>query len=139
MNWKNNCLHKLAPATIASLNKLKEATHVSLPTEYYELLSFTNGGEWELAVQPYLFISDSTETVSDAIKSKDYEEFFPGFIMIGSNGAGEFISLDIRQIQPYPVVAIDMTNSDLSETVLIIAESFQSFLKLLGTRSPELD
>lgn len=139
MTWKTTFLHKELPASPSSINILKEASPVSLPSEYYELLAFTNGGEWELSEQPYVFIPDAVETVCASITNKEYEEFFPGFIMIGSNGAGEFISLDIRQTEPWPVVAINMTDIDLDGSVMLVTDNFQTFLGLLGIKSQELD
>ena len=59
-------------------------------------------------------------------------EFFPGFLVIGSNGGGEYVAFDMRGSEPWPVVSLDMTNIDLTESVQLIAEDFDTFLSLVG-------
>jgi hypothetical protein len=105
---------------------------MSAPGLLSSLLRTTNGGEGPLARQPYHLQLDSAETVAEAAVRKRYEEFFPGFVMIGSNGGGEFIALDARKPEPFPIVAIDMTNIDLEESVLPIAPDFDAFIDLIG-------
>ena len=58
--------------------------------------------------------------------------------MIGSNGGGEFVAFDARTPGPLAVVAIDMTNIDLDESVLPIASDFNAFIDLIGIETPEL-
>jgi hypothetical protein len=53
-----------------------------------------------LAVQPYLAILDSAEEVAASILRGEHDEFYPGFLMIGSNGGGEYIALDARSPTP---------------------------------------
>jgi len=53
-------------------------------------------------------------------------------LIIGSNGGGEYIALDARESGALPVVALDMTNADLKDTVLPIAENFDAFVELIG-------
>lgn len=64
--------------------------------------------------------------------SRRHEEYFPGFVIIGSNGGGEFIALDARAPNVLPVVALDMTNTTLSETVMPIASTFDEFVEYIG-------
>jgi hypothetical protein len=52
--------------------------------------------------------------------------------VIGGNGGGEAVALDLRGTEPYPLVAFDMSNVDLSESVRTIAPSFDEALKLIG-------
>lgn len=52
--------------------------------------------------------------------------------MIGGNGAGEAIAFDMRVSKPSPIVAFDMTNTNLIEVVVTVASDFVSFLKLVG-------
>lgn len=75
---------------------------------------------------------DSAEEVASAIRDGNLREFFDGFLMIGSDGAGEHIALDIRGMEPWPVVAVDMTNIDLDESVMVIASDFDAFYQLMG-------
>lgn len=61
-----------------------------------------------------------------------FREFFPELFVIGGNGGGEAIALDLRGTEPYPLVAFDMINIDLSESVQTIAASFDAALELIG-------
>ena len=123
---------KYPGASDEALDALRAKAGVELPLEYFDLLAFSNGGEGPLAVSPWSFCLDSAE---DAIKYKvarTYEEFFPGFFVFGSSGGGEYIAFDLRGNRPWPVVAIDMTNINLSESVDLIAVDFSSFLEHVG-------
>jgi hypothetical protein len=116
------------------LDALRAGAGVELPKEYFDLLAFSNGGEGPISVSPYTLCLDSAE---DALKYKverTYEEFFPGFFVFGSNGGGAYIAFDVRSRKPWPVVAIDMTNIDLRESVEFIANDFASFLTLVGVK-----
>jgi hypothetical protein len=123
---------KYPGASAEALDALRARAGIELPKEYFDLLAFSNGGEGPLSVSPYNFCLDSAE---DALKykvAKTYEEFFPGFFVFGSNGGGEYIAFDVRGGKPWPVVAIDMTNINLWESVEFIAKDFRSFLALVG-------
>ncbi len=119
-------------ASNQALAQLRLAVHEALPPEYFALLSYSNGGEGPLPVQPYNLCLDPAEVTAEAWSTGSYKEFFPDFLVFGSNGGGEYIAFDLRSKQPWPVVALDMTNADLSESVMPIAEDFASFLKLVG-------
>jgi hypothetical protein len=124
--------HRKPPASEASLARLCHLSPVDLPESYFALLRYSDGGEGPLPVQPLWFQLDPADVAADAIEHRRHNEFFPGFVMIGSNGGGEFIALDTRGSSPWPVVAIDMTNIDLNESVQPISPSFDRFLELVG-------
>lgn len=130
MTYKSHYIRKTDGASSSILSNLKSVFPTTIPQSYVDFLTFSNGGEWEFAVTPYLFVANSAEEV---IKEADeFTEFFPNFLMIGSNGAGEYIAFDLRQSDSLPVVALDMMNCDLIESVCPIAEDFSSFLDILG-------
>lgn len=129
--------HAVAGASEAAIEQLCRAVPCQLPASYLELLRMTNGGEGPLARQPFYLQLDSAEAVAEAATSKRHEEFFPGFVVIGSNGGGEFIALDARKPGTLPVVAIDMTNIDLDESVLPIASDFVAFIDLIGIEAQD--
>jgi hypothetical protein len=108
------------------------ASPIELPSEYLSFLAHSNGGEGPLALQPYYFQIYSADDVARALEDRRHEEFFPGFVIMGSNGGGEYVGLDVRGSPPWPVVALDMTNIDLDESVLVIAPSFAAFIDLVG-------
>ena len=115
-----------------AINRLTASSPVELPSEYLLFLRQSNGGEGPLPVQPFYFHACSAGDVALTMEQKRHEEFFPGFIMIGSNGGGEYVAFDIRESAPWPVVAIDMTNINLAESVQEIAPNFSAFSEMIG-------
>ena len=133
----NRTWFKVPGASAESLSRLRAASPVELPEEYFDLLSFSNGGEGPLPVAPYNFCLDSAEHAAEHNAAGTHAGFFPEFFIIGGNGGGEYIALDLRGPKPLPVVSIDMTNIDLSESVLSVAADFQSFLAIVGVESAD--
>lgn len=127
----------LPGASEEAIQRLAKTIPIVLPSSYLALLRLTNGGEGPLARQPYNLCLDAAETVVEAATSRRHEEFFPGFIIIGSDGGGELIALDARTSDALPVVALDMTNIDLHETVQSIAPDFDAFINLIGVEASD--
>lgn len=121
-----------SPASPSAIKHLVSVSPVDLPEGYIDLFNRSNGGEWPLPVQPYGLFLDTAEDVAEAIAEDTYGEFFGGFLIVGSNGAGEFVALDIRDAQPWPVVALDMTNTNITESRYEISPSFDELLNLIG-------
>ncbi len=118
-----------------ALQRLRSLSPVDLPEAYYQLMAFSNGGEGPISKQPYYFQLDPVEWASEALHRGLEDEFFPGFIIFGSNGGGEYIAFDVRGPPPWPIVALDMTNATLEESLLPIASNFDEFLDLVGVES----
>jgi len=123
---------KVDGASSEAIEKLKAICGIQLPTEYLDLLRYSNGGEGPIPVNPFNFCLDSAETVTNNLTEKTFEEFFPGFLVIGGSGGGELIALDLRNLTKKQVVALDATNSDIDESRMLIAETFTDFLDLIG-------
>lgn len=111
---------------------LKSITPVDLPESYYSLLSLSNGGEGPLPVQPLWLCLYAAEEVIRIERTGTFKEFFANLFVIGSNGGGEAIAFDVREVEPYPIVAFDMTKIMLPETIQPIALSFDTLLILIG-------
>lgn len=125
--------HKVDGASPDAIAALKSIASVALPESYYSLLSFSNGGEGPLAVRPFWLCLYAAEEVLQIQRDGTFREFFEGLLVIGGNGGGEAVAFDLRESeQPYPLVAFDMTNIDLSESVLPIAPSFDAAMELIG-------
>ena len=124
-------------ASDEAIDRLRKAVPIRLPESYVSLLRLTNGGEGPLSRPPFYFCLDSAEYVADVVVNKTHEEFFPGFLMIGSNGGGEFIAFDLRTPGTLPLVALDMNNADLTETVLPVAENFDAFIEVVGVEATD--
>jgi len=124
--------HKVAGAPPATLAQLRTIAPVPLPESYLSLLAFSNGGEGPLPVQPLWFCLYPAEEVIEIERAGSFREFFPNLFVIGGNGGGEAIALDLRRGAPYPLVSFDMTNIDLAESIWPIALSFDAALELIG-------
>jgi hypothetical protein len=124
--------HKVQGASPAAIEQLKVAAPCSLPESYLSLLSLSNGGEGPLPVQPWWLCLYPAEEVVQIEQAGTFREFFSKLFVIGGNGGGEAVALDLRGVQPYPLVTFDMINTVLQESVLIIAPSFDAALYLLG-------
>ena len=123
---------KAEGASDDAVSSLKRAAAIELPTLYLALLRFSNGGEGPLPISPYNFCLDSAEDAAQNQRAGTFKEFFTGFFVFGSSGGGELVALDIRGHPPWPVVAIDATNIDLDESVMLIANSMEDFVAMIG-------
>lgn len=129
---QNREWHKVDGASADVIAALKSLVPVDLPESYYSLLTFSNGGEGPLAVPPLWFQLYPAEEAAQIERDRTFREFFEGLFVIGGNGGGEAVAFDLRANAPYPVVAFDMTNIDLQESVRPISPSFDALLDLIG-------
>jgi hypothetical protein len=118
-------------ASTEALAELRAASSAELPDSYLRLLAFSDGGEGPLPVNPFNLCLDPAREVTNRLRdTEDGQAEFDGFLIIGGNGGGEYIALDIRGDLPWPVVTIDMTvGRDSAER---IANDFDTFLGLIG-------
>lgn len=114
------------------LAKMVAASRMTLPDDYLSFLRVSNGGQGPLPVEPFWLALDSVDTVTNTLADGTFTEFFPSFIVIGSNGAGEGIAFDFRSGRDAGVVYFDMTNIDLAESAQPLAASFTGLLALAG-------
>ena len=126
--------HKVDGATVSALAKLRDVAPVPLSESYFSLLSFSNGGEGPLPVQPLWLCLYSAEEVIHFHQQGTFKEFFDGVFVIGGNGGGEAVAFDLTS-KPYPVVSFDMTNINIDESVRPIAHNFEALLDLIGLTS----
>jgi hypothetical protein len=125
--WRN-----VEGASSDAIAALKAIAPADLPESYYSLLAFSNGGEGPLAVQPLWFQLYPAEEAAQLERGGTFREFFEGLFVIGGNGGGEALAFDLRGSEPYPLVAFDMTNINLAESIRPIASSFDAALELIG-------
>ena len=119
------------PAPEIDLHNLRKSFEVALPEGLYELLRFSNGGEWELPVQPFNFVLNSAKEIQEINKAPSYLDIFKGFFCIGGNGGGEYIAIDYT-FKKDEIVALDMNNTDIRESRLKIADDFGVFVRMIG-------
>jgi hypothetical protein len=127
--------YRMAGASAQSIDELRAAAPSELPQSYLALLSYSDGGEGPLAVQPYNLVLDRIEEVIARIANRNYgQPEFDGFLIFGGNGGGEHLAFDTRRGVPWPVVSIDMVvGRDSAEAV---ARDFDNFLDLIGVGPP---
>lgn len=118
-------------ATAEELACLQAVAPATLPKRYLDLLAFSNGGEGPLAVDPYNLCLDSAATVIETLKNSNHgQSDLRDFLIIGSNGAGEYIAFDLRHGLPWQIVTIDMVAGGSSAET--IATDFNIFYDLIG-------
>ena len=120
-----------SPASEAEIMLLVSKARADLPSEYLELLRFSNGGEGPLALAPLWF---QLYSVKDCIElchsNQDIVENYSGFMFFGSSGGGEWIAFDLRSGKPWPIVAIDLIEGpDGAEE---IAPNMTAFIEAIG-------
>ena len=126
-DWKT-----LEGASPEAIGLLKSVAPVELSQSYWSFLTFSNGGNGPLAVHPLWLVLYPAEEVAQIERDGTFLPFFDKLFVIGSNGAGEAVAFDLREKPPYPLVYFDMTNIDLSESVALIAPSFDAALDFIG-------
>lgn len=123
--------HRSLGATTEALEAFRAVIPSGMPASYISLLSFSDGGEGPLAVQPfYLCLDSTTEIVASRSSATPRQSEFENIFIFGSNGGGEYLALDLRRSQPWPVVSVDMVVG--IESAEVVAEDFDSFLNLVG-------
>jgi hypothetical protein len=121
-------------AEASEIASLIAASAHPLPDDYLSYLSFSNGGEGPLSIHPLWLVLDDAAFVAHSLREGTFAEFFPGLVVIGSNGAGEAIAFDFRQGVANGIVYFDMTNSDLTESIQHLAASFTEMMSLVELR-----
>lgn len=61
-----------------------------------------------------------------------FRDFFKGLFVIGGNGESEVLAFDLRETEPYSLVAFDISNLNLSESVRPLATSFDAAMDMIG-------
>ena len=125
-NWK-----KRLGASQKVLIDLASIAPAPLSDSYPNFLANSNGGDGPLIVQPYWLMLYPAVEVMEIETDGTFHEFFPGYFVIGSNGAGEAIAFDLREGMAGAIIYFDMTNIDLAESVQPLAKSFSELLELI--------
>lgn len=125
-NWQRK-----APASDEAIKRLASIAPLPLPESYLGFLAYSDGGEGPLGAQPFWLALDPIETVVGTETSGTFHEIFPNHFVIGSNGAGEAIALTKGKNGKAKVVYFDMTNTDLGESVVELAASFEELIALI--------
>ena len=125
------------PATQAQVLELGEVVGFDLPPRYLELLLACNGGEGELALEPYWFVLFDTGFALEMATNAFYQSEFDGLFIFGSNGGGETIALDMRGQEPWPVVMMDCIAG--LDSVRRVARRMEEFVLAVGLPSSDVN
>jgi len=126
MDWQHR-----SGALTSEISDLIAASAFALPDDYLTFLSTSNGGEGSLSKGPFHAVLDSAADVAQGLREGSFAEFFPGLVVIGSNGAGEAIAFDFRAGTCAGIVYFDMTNIDFTESIAPLAASFTQMMSLI--------
>jgi hypothetical protein len=125
--------YRMDGAPAQTIEDLRAAAPSELPESYLELLSFSDGGEGPLPVNPLNLCLDPVQEVITRIANGNYgQPEFDGFLIFGGNGGGEYLAFDMRQGTPWPVVTIDMVAG--RESAEAVASDFDNFINLIGVK-----
>jgi hypothetical protein len=120
-----------APASAEELDLLKSRARAMLPSEYLDLLRFSNGGEGPLALSPLWFqLYSVDECIALCHSDGAMLEQFPTLMFFGSNGGIESIAFDLSVGPPWPIVTIDMIAG--LDSVEQIAPNIAAFIDAIG-------
>src|SRR5262249_30653850 len=84
-----------AGASEEEINELLGSAGTELPQEYLDFLRAANGGEGPLGERGYLALWRAEE-VGQANQEYSVAEFAPGLLLIGSDGGGTAVGIDLR-------------------------------------------
>jgi SMI1 / KNR4 family (SUKH-1) len=123
--WSGN-----PPASKDDILRLRESSKIPLPQEYFDLLTFSNGGEGPLALPPLIFVLYSVDEAYEEIIDEDNKDLYPGYIFFGGNGGMEAIAFDVRGNPPWPIVMMDRIAGE--ESAIEIARDLAQFITAVG-------
>lgn len=125
-----------APTDLSTISEFETRSGTQLPTSYKTFLLEANGGAGFIGENAYAIlwpIEDLVE-LNDAYQIDQYAR---GLLLIGSDGGGEGLALDLRS-ETMPVVAVPFVGMSL-ELVEPMAASFATFFEDLSNRRDDDD
>lgn len=117
-------------ASAGALAALRAAAPLELPTEYFQLLEYSNGGEGSLPDPFFNLCLDSAETASDFEHIGEFAKTALGLFVFGGDGGGQLFAFNLRVAAPWPIVTFDGVDPDGS--MQTVANSFAEFTALIG-------
>jgi len=110
------------PATLEQIDILEENLGISLPVDYRDFLSFTDG--FEGFIDSWFVRFSSVEQLFPEMQ--EYcNEFFPWAVCIGTNGGGEMFVIDKRQV-PYQFGILPSIGGD--EDFFPLGDTFEKLI-----------
>lgn len=100
----------------------------ALPNDYLSFLSFSNGAEGPIGAKNYLVLW-AVEDLMDSNTGYGVDDFVPGLLLIGTDGANTGYGYDCRS-NPPQLVEVPLAGLDWSDAT-VMAPDFSMFLKRL--------
>ncbi|EQB90152.1 hypothetical protein J2Z44_001710 [Clostridium punense] len=117
-----------APTTTANLENTEQILNIQFPMNYKEFIKEFNGAEGEIGPNKYV-VFWSLEDIVELNEAYEVNEFAPGLILIGSDGADTAYAFDNRY-NSKPIVEVPFIGMDLEE-VKVCTDTFEEFLEYL--------
>jgi hypothetical protein len=114
----------------ADINQLRNIGKGQLPEDYLQFLRVTDGADGDLSNDPYYAIIYPCSEVIQIEKEGTFKEYFSELFVFGGTGGGVALAIDQRPNKNQKIVSFDMTNIELDESVLIVADNFTAFSNL---------
>lgn len=122
-------------ASPAEIAELRSFLTFDPPAEYLELLTFSNGGEGELSLEPLWFELFDIAFAIQLWRDERYRTEYPDLFFFGSNGGLESIAFDMSARRPWPIVMVDCIAG--LDSAREIAPSITNFIERLGLRASQ--
>ena len=118
-----------SPASEAAVSTLR-GQFPHLPSDYFEFLLRSDGGEGFLGISPGYFVIWSAHEVVQFTREYELHIYLPGYVCVGSSGGGELFVLPISgsPVGLFMVPAIGMA----PDVVAIVAPTFSQFVAAFG-------
>jgi len=123
-----------APASESAIQALLADCDFVVPQEYLWFLSYSNGGEGTLCIEPWWFQIRPVEDVAAYNRGYRVEKYLPGFFAIGSNGGGDMLAIRKRDGSPCPVYMVPFCPMAECDAVQI-ADDFEMFVMAVGRKA----
>jgi hypothetical protein len=128
------------------LRELAALAGERLPPGLLRFLSWSDGGEGPLPVEPGWILLDGAGFLLNTLEDEDLAVVNASLLMIGQGRGGEWIALDMRGGGPGAVVWFDgdlldqfeavQTAGELDGRIHRIADDFDALVTMLGRRGP---
>ena len=119
-------------ASAEAIAALEAVVPAAIPDSYLAFLSFSNGWEGPIPVEPRwicLFPAEELTMLQQVIRAEDV---FPGRFVIGRSSDGRALAFDVAESEECPVVAFDPVHPTAIGPVARLADSFHELTKLFG-------
>src|SRR5262249_38848643 len=120
------------PASEAHIQALVSSSPFPLPNTYLDYLRKSNGGEGDLAIDPWWLAIWPAEDVLENNASYQVSQNLPSFLGFATNGGGELIAFDFRAPGPPPIVMVPFIPMVAAEAVTM-AQSFEELRNSFGS------